>query len=184
MEHSVVYKDTRDLLLPRPSDSIIFDANNSKSFDLSQSEYVDEESVLIKPVYTTLNGSIDIDYADVTYGPNSKVTINKKVFEPTEKVATILEEFNRQIVNLKYSSEIRLPATSTSFSVDVVNSSYKAIKIVPEAGVTFRSISSGNLISAQYLTLTICLLYSSRIVVTFPVGSNTFLLIVTFELGP
>lgn len=144
MEHSVVYKDTRDLLLPRPSDSIIFDANNSKSFDLSQSEYVDEESVLIKPVYTTLNGSVDIDYADVTYGPNSKVTINKKVFEPTEKVATILEEFNRQIVNLKYSSEIRLPATSTSFSVDVVNSSYKAIKIVPEAGVTFRSISSGN----------------------------------------
>lgn len=144
MEHSLVYKDTRDLLLPRPSDSIIFDANNSKSFDLSQSDYVEEESVLIKPVYTTLNGSIDIDYADVTYGPNSKVTINKKVFEPTEKVATLLEEYNRQIVNLKYSSEIRLPATSTSFSVDVVNSSYKAIQIVPEAGVTFRSISSGN----------------------------------------
>ena len=144
MEHSVVYKDTRDLLLPRPSDSIIFDANNSKSFDLSQSDYVDEESVLIKPVYTTLNGSIDIDYADVTYGPNSKVTINKKVFEPTGKVTTIVEEHNRQIVNIKYSSEIRLPATSTSFSVDVVNSSYKAIKIVAEAGVTFRSIDTGN----------------------------------------
>lgn len=144
MEHSLLYKDTRDLLLPKPSDSIIFDANNDKSFDLRQVDGNEAESTVLKAVYDTTNGAIDIDYADVTYGPNSKVTINKKVFNPQEKQSTILEEYNRQILNLKYSSELKLPATSTSFSVDVFNSNYRTIQIIPEPGVTFRGIDTGD----------------------------------------
>ena len=144
MEKSLVNTDTRDLLLPKPSDSIIFDANNKKSFDLRQVDLNEADSTLLKSVYDTTNGTIDIDYADVTYGPNSKVTINKKVFAPKEKKSTVQEEYNRQILNLKYSSEVKLPATSTSFSVDVFNSNYRTIQIIPEAGVTFRGIDSGN----------------------------------------
>ena len=132
--------DTRSILFSKPSSGIMLKDNYRNDLLFKKIEKDKYKTDLFNTVYTESKGDVKIDWADVNYTKDSKLSYFREINKVNERSPTLLSSHNNQVVDLEYSTNFKLPTSESGYYVDVINSNLIPMEIATsETSVSFIS---------------------------------------------
>ena len=125
--------DTRSILFSKPSSGIMLKDNYRNDLLFKKVEKDKYKTDLFNTVYTESKGDVKIDWADVNYTKDSKLSFFREVSKINERSPTLLSSHNNQVVDLEYSTNFKLPTSESGYYVDVINSNLIPMEIATSA---------------------------------------------------
>ena len=133
MSDSKLYIDTRDINFAKPSAGIIFRDGHRQDLFLKDVEKDRYKTDLFNTVYIERRGEVKVEWADVNYTKDSKLSFFREVSKINERSPTLLSSHNNQVVDLEYSTNFKLPTSESGYYVDVINSNLIPMEIATSA---------------------------------------------------
>jgi hypothetical protein len=133
MSDSKLYIDTRDINFAKPSAGIIFRDGHRQDLFLKDVEKDKYKTDLFNTVYIERRGEVKVEWADVNYTKDSKLSFFREVSKINERSPTLLSSHNNQVVDLEYSTNFKLPTSESGYYVDVINSNLIPMEIATSA---------------------------------------------------